>query len=231
MPADLITHCLTIGRRPDLLRQTLDSMGPLRALPALAINDFGDAETSAVFTELCPNGRIVGPGHHLGHHPAIDAMYGHVTTPFIFHNEDDWQFNRLDFLADALTLLQADPAISMVCVRNSGDIPMPDKDRKKITVETAAGIRFERLDHTHDQWYGFSFNPHLVAKSLWQGLGGYSGFERERHISRHLKRQGRYVAYLLPPACHHIGEGRSAFSGKISRFKAFKNWLRGVNRA
>ena len=223
---DRITHCLTIGRRPDLLRQTLDSIGPLRALSTLAINDFGDEETSAVLRKLCPNGRIVGPGHHLGHHPAVDAMYTEVQTPYILHGEDDWCFSRTDFLADALRLLEAEPLISVVCFRATLDIPLSDKDRAKIVTEARAGIRYERLDALHPQWYGYSFNPHLARRSMWQERGGFSQFEKERHLSRHLRARGQYVAFLLPKACRHIGEGRSTVWGKPSRFRKFKNWLR-----
>lgn len=227
---DRITHCLTIGRRPDLLRQTLDSLGGLRDLPTLAINDFGDAETSAVLLEMCPNGRIVGPGHHLGHHPAVDTMYAEVETPYIFHDEDDWRFSRLDFLEDGLRLLEAEPLISVVCFRATADMPLSPAARAKIVTEERAGIRYERLDALHEQWHGFSFNPHLVRRSMWQEIGGYAQFQKERHLSRFLRKQGRYVAFMLPEACRHIGEGRSTVMPPPSRFKKFKNWLRGVRR-
>ena len=222
-----ITLCLTIGRRPDLLRRTLASLGDLRNLPALAINDFGDAETSAVFTDMCPQGRIVGPGHHLGHHPAVDAMYAEVTTPFIFHNEDDWGFERTDFLDDALTLLAAEPALTQVCFRHSSDMQPSDADRRKILTETRAGVRYERLDGLHPQWHGYTFNPHLIRRSLWQELGGYAQFRKERHLSRFLRRDGRHTAFLLPGACHHIGEQRGVVAPRVTRFKKLKTWLRG----
>jgi len=79
---DKITLCLTIGRRPDLLRQTLETLVGLPPLPVLAINDFGDAETNAVFREMCQQGRLIEPGRHLGHHGAVDLMYAEVKTPY-----------------------------------------------------------------------------------------------------------------------------------------------------
>lgn len=109
MLEEKITICLTIGRRPDLLRQTLESLSGLPPIPVLAINDFGDAETSAVFKDFCPQGRLIQPGRHLGHHAAIDEMYSHVDTPYIFHGEDDWGFSRTDFLKESLLLLQSEP--------------------------------------------------------------------------------------------------------------------------
>ncbi|MDO5620921.1 MAG: hypothetical protein Q4G24_05565 [Paracoccus sp. (in: a-proteobacteria)] len=224
---DLITLCLTIGRRPDLLRQTLESLGSLRDLPVLAINDFGDAETNAMFHQLCPHGRIVGPGHRLGHHPAVDVLYQQVTTPFIFHCEDDWAFTRTDFLPDALRLLNDGSEIVQVCFRDTGDMPLSDADRALIVTETRAGIGFQRLDGLHQQWHGYTLNPHLIRRDEWQRLGGFSGFAKERHISRHMRGQGRFAAFLLPPACHHIGEDRGVEPPKKTIFKSIKNWLRG----
>lgn len=222
-----VTLCLTIGRRPDLLRKTLESLAGMPPLPILAINDFGDADTNAVFEELCPQGRLIQPGRHLGHHAAIDEMYSHVNTPYIFHGEDDWDFSRTDFLTDALLLLQSEPRISVVCFRASDDMQLSDSDRALIVTEMRSGISFERLDALHKQWHGYTFNPHLAPKQLWQQLGGFTQFAKERHLSRFLRGKGQYAAFMLPEACRHIGEGRSTVAIPFARVKRLKNWLRG----
>ena len=88
------TLCLTIGRRPELLRQTLESLfdqSPSFA-HVIAINDFGDAPTNAVFKAMCPMGELVDLGRQVGHHAAVDAMYQRIQTPYVFHCEDDWLF-------------------------------------------------------------------------------------------------------------------------------------------
>lgn len=227
----LVTHCLTIGRRPDLLVQTLASLQGAPTLRTIAINDFGDAETNAAFRAACPEGELMTFSTRLGHHAAVDALYARVDSEFIFHNEDDWQFTRTDFLDEALRLLAADPNIVSVCLRDTADIGLVADQMQSFRLHELAGVRFHRLDHLHDQWYGFSFNPHVIRRSLWQGLGGYAGFERERHISRRLKAQGGYVAYLQPAACRHIGEGRSSFTKPHGWFKRLKTWLRAKLRA
>ncbi|TXI01207.1 MAG: glycosyltransferase family 2 protein [Pseudorhodobacter sp.] len=221
-----ITHCMTIGNRPDLLRQTLGSLQTLRNLPTIAINDFNDTATNDVLQEMCPNAVIVGPRHHLGHHPAVDQMYSHVKTPYIFHNEDDWEFFRTDFLRDAIALLEAVPLITSVCLRDTDDLVHSYDQCSKIVTDELNGIRFQRLDNLHDQWHGFTFNPHVTKLSTWKGLGGYSQFAKERHVSRHLRSKGQFVAFLRPGACRHSGEGRSS-TWKPSQFRRFKAWLRG----
>jgi hypothetical protein len=68
--------CLTIGRRPTLLRQTLESLLPRANFKKIiAINDFRDEETNDVFKELCPNGILLNLDKQLGHHRAVDLMY------------------------------------------------------------------------------------------------------------------------------------------------------------
>ncbi|MCB5410138.1 hypothetical protein [Pseudogemmobacter faecipullorum] len=231
MYQDKITMCLTIGRRPDLLRQTLETLRGLPPLPVIAINDFRDEETNAVFREFYPEGLLLDPGRHLGHHGAVDAMYAEVKTPYILHGEDDWGFTRTDFLADALKLLAADPQISVISLRATQDIPLTDADRARITTDQRDGVAFQRMEHLHEQWHGYTLNPHLAPKALWESLGGFSGFEKERHLSRHLRAKGMFVAYLLPEACRHIGEGRGADIRRHSLFRRFKKWLRGIKAA
>lgn len=200
-------------------------------MPVLAINDFGDAETNDVFRELCPNGRLMEPGRHLGHHGAVDFMYAAVETPYIFHGEDDWGFSRTDFLADGMALLQSDPKISVVCFRSSKDIPLSDANRALIRTEERAGIAYERLDPLHEQWHGYTFNPHLAPKALWEGLGGFSQFAKERHLSRFLRAKGMYTPFMLPEACRHIGDGRSNVARRDTAFRRFKRWWRGIKTA
>lgn len=224
-----VTHCLTIGARPDLLDRSLASLTPdLRALPTLAVNDFGDAASSAVLLRHCPNGRIVGPGHHLGHHPAIDAMYAEVTTPLIWHDEDDWLYERHGFLDPARRLLDLDPTLASVCFRAVADFTwFTPADRARIRHHERDGIRYATLDGLHRQWHGWTFNPHLARRSLWEGLGGFARFEKERHVSRHLRGQGLVVAFLEPGFCRHIGDEQSLTVRAPKRFKALRDWWRG----
>lgn len=189
-----LTFCITMGRRPELLDQTLASLGPLLStMPVLAINDFGDEETNRVFRSACPHGKLMDWKPGSGHHAAVDALYAEVSTQHVFHCEDDWVFTRLDFIEDALALLKGDPLISSVCLRGIDDIPA--KDRPSVLHQTSAnGQQYVRLDGSHDQWFGYTFNPHIARLDLWRGLWRFSGFRKERHISRKLRAEGRFVA-------------------------------------
>ena len=75
----------------------------------IAINDFRDEETNQVFRELCPHGTLIVQKKQVGHHRAVDLMYAQVKTPYIFHCEDDWQFDQplqLDKYIELLKMMQ-----------------------------------------------------------------------------------------------------------------------------
>ena len=88
------------------------------------------------------------------------------------------------------------------------------------------GSRFVRLDGLHRQWHGYTFNPHIARRDDWVQLGGFSQFRKERHISRALRTKGKFVAYLRPGACRHIGGGQSVTTPHLSTAQRLKAWLR-----
>ena len=221
------TLCLTIGRRPELLRQTLESLfdqSPSFA-HVIAINDFGDAPTNAVFKAMCPMGELVDLGRQVGHHAAVDAMYQRIQTPYVFHCEDDWLFDG-DLKLDDAAVLLTHPQINSVCLRRLLDFPFYEAEAEKIEVTQYQGVDFCRLDHLHDQWHRYTFNPHLAKVDLWRSSGGFSRFKKERHISRWQGSLNYFVAFIQPGACVHIGEDLSVSNPKPSLFKQIKWWLR-----
>ncbi len=216
-----------MGLRPDLLGRSLNSLAPLLPhLTIIAVNDFGDDATNQVFADICPHGERINLGGRVGHHRAVDAMYGRVQTPFVFHIEDDWQFSRTDFLTDAKALLCSDSRFSSVCLRNVADIPSIAAGIGDYIDATMAAPAHVRLDSLHDKWHGFTFNPHLAKLDVWKRIGPFSNFKIEKHISRLLRAQGHFVAYLEPGACQHIGDARRVSVPQQPLLRQFKNWIR-----
>lgn len=227
-----VALCLTIGRRPFLLRQTLESLLPLAKFQQIiAINDFGDIESNEVFKELCPSGILISLGVNMGHHRAVDAMYSKVETPYILHCEDDWLFESDLALDDAICLLQSTPTIGSVCLRKVSDFGFTEDEVKKTVLQEKSGVKYRRLDGMHDQWHGFTFNPHVISIDEWKKIGPYSNYKKERHISRKFRSLGKHVAYLEAGSCIHIGQDdsisnprkTSIFSAGGFLHKLFKN--------
>jgi hypothetical protein len=205
-----IDLCLTIGRRPSLLRQTLESLlHRANFNQIIAINDFRDQETNDVFKELCPKGILINLDDQLGHHGAVDLMYSKVVSPYILHCEDDWIFDSDLMLEEAIQLLRSNKYVGSVCLRKIEDFNLSEEQHTLKITQKFNNIEYCRLDGTHEQWHGFTFNPHVTSLSNWRDFGPYSVFKKERHISRKLRDLGIYVAYLQPGSCAHTGAADS----------------------
>lgn len=203
---DNVTLCLTIGKRPDELAQTLDSLlSKIAFKHIIAINDFGDEATNQVFKDKCPDGQLISLGYNLGHHKAIDYMYQQVTTDYIFHCEDDWFFDSTPDIAAAIATLDSQPQVTAIGFRKYDDFLYTAEERNAVKPLDGELAAYVRVDHLHDQWYGYSFNPHLAKKSVWQNHAPFAQFKKERHISRHLRQKGLYMLFLKHGNCHHIG--------------------------
>lgn len=223
-----ITLCITMGLRPDELRRTLISLSALLAeMPVIAINDFGDVETNEVFEEMVPHGIIIKHESKKNHHNALDVLYSNVKTKYIFHCEDDWIFSGTDFVDESINILQEFPDVSSVSFRDINNFAFTPQELKKRSIIIKNDIKYTRLDKLHDQWYGFSLNPNIFEKQLWESIGKFSQFKKERHISRHLRSKGKHIAFLEPGPCIHGGEEVSIANPKKNNiFKKFKNYLR-----
>lgn len=225
---DDLTLCITMGRRQEPLKQTLESLlSRYQFAHVIAINDFRDEPTNAMFRVLCPNGTLISLNSQLGHHGAVDHMYSLVTTPYIFHCEDDWEFDDSLDVDKAIDLLNSESSLSQVCFRRLSDCYLTPEEQTKAKRCDSKGASYFRLDDLHPQWHGYTFNPHVMARETWLKLGKFSQFKKERHISRMLRKQGRYTGYINPGPCHHIG-GDISVSSKPSKFKKFKAIVRGL---
>jgi hypothetical protein len=222
-----ITLCLTIGNRPQELRQTLLSLQAHASFEnIIAVNDFRDEPSNAVFRELCPTGTLVLLDERVGHHRAADAMYQHIQTPYVFHCEDDWFFDTAPDFSAAIKFLE-DPHTSVVCFRKALDVLRDKPSGLKPSTHLFQETPGLRLDHLHPQWHGFTFNPHLSKLALWEKLGGFTRFASEKEISASFRADKRFVVFTEPGSCRHIGDGVSVSgSNHKSLFKRFKLWLR-----
>ena len=225
-----ITLCLTIGKRPKLLRQTLNSLlSKVEFKQIIAINDFRDEETNQVFKEMCPGGLLINLPNQVGHHRAVDEMYSRVETEYIFHCEDDWLFDQPFEFDKYFEILEKNPKATQLSFRKWTDFPFSEEQKADIQFIKSSPLNLARFDSMHDQWHGFTFNPHLSSIELWKSLPqGFSQFKKERHVSRWLRAQQRYVLFLENGICHHIGEEDSvANASKKSWFAKWKGKIFG----
>ena len=220
-----ITLCITIGKRPDLLKKTLQSLFANTTFSkVIAVNDFGDQQTNEVFKNICPDGNLLSLDKKLGHHAAVDLMYKNVDTPYVFHCEDDWLFEKPIELVKIIETLKKNTWMSGICLRSLSDFTFSSNEAAKIIYETHNNLSFYRLDKMHEQWYGFTFNPHVASIDLWRKFSPLSSHKKERYISRTIRKAGLVICYLEDGGCLHIGEGRSVSLPRKNNFlhKLFK---------
>ncbi len=151
-----------------------------------------------------PNTDVLLNQPQLGQMKSIDKMYAYVSTPFIFHGEDDWLFEAGSTVDACKKVMASEPKVSVVCVRKLSDLQQ--RFQRNCIRKEVDGVRYALMPtDIHPEWLSFSFNPGLVRKSLWEQYGPYEQYGTEERISMVMKQDGWMVAFLDPGACHHIG--------------------------
>jgi hypothetical protein len=163
-----VTAVITACGRPDLLERTLESLfatidEPLRAL--IVVEDSG-TDCNAHLKVRFPMISWLQNGSNIGQIKSIDAAYALVTTPFVFHCEDDWLFLRTGFLKRSKAILDAHAFVFAVMLRGTGDPyfvdPVPLADGTCLTLAWTSG----------NYATSFSFNPGLRRMSDYKAIGG-----------------------------------------------------------
>jgi hypothetical protein len=222
-----ITLCFTMGGRPDLLEQSIDSIqAKWNFQHVIAVNDFADPVCDEVFRWKFPQGILLSDGQKRGHHGAVDWMYQHIQTDYVFHTEDDWIFPEDIAWRTIQDFLEQEPRAVSYCFRYPGDF-LDAAVLPKARQQECYGVGYMDLSATHEEWYSYSFNPHLIKTATLQRIGAFSQHKKERHISRVLKKQDCFVAYADRRLCEHIGEGMSVANPHAGKPKsALRLWLR-----
>lgn len=199
---------LTSCGRFDLLRESIASLLDHLDWPPerfVVTEDTGDPAVRGVLAHFDAPFDLVLNETHLGQMRSIDRGYARVSSPYVFHMEDDWEFLRRGFLEESVRVLEADPAVSMVGLReklamNPRLHHQPDED--------LAGVTIFRDRDLHPEYGGHSFNPGLRRLADIRALMPLAERGYELDISLAFKARGQHMVHLAEPACRHIGEGR-----------------------
>jgi GR25 family glycosyltransferase involved in LPS biosynthesis len=162
-----------------------------------------------------------------GHPQSMNIIRNHVSTPYIFHMEDDWQFfERRNYISECLEVLGQSSSIGQCLInKNYAEIASHHDIKGGIFKTTSSGLRYyihefcptEELKKTFSEKYGnvkccsywphFSFRPSLFRTRIFQELGEFnekvSHFEMD-YSSRYVNK-GYTSAFLEGVYCIHIG--------------------------
>lgn len=216
---DKITLVITSCGRVDLLKRTLDSFFKFNTHPIERFIITEDSANQAVFDEcLKLNSTTYGDKlefifnfDKLGQTRSIDRAYATITTPYVFHCEDDWEFYREGFIEKSLMILRENPSVLQAWIRPKSDGHLSPIAKK--TFMTSVGIPYRTvhpvsfytgkiLDNGEREvvrdYMGFSFNPGLKRMSDYHVLGerGYHQFGQEHMIDQHYRDLGYRVVSI-----------------------------------
>jgi hypothetical protein len=163
-----ITLVVTSCGRLDLLKETLISFFKWNTYPiekAIIIDDSG---TQQNFTEVeavikCPYEIIINPSN-IGQMKSIDIAYSKVTTNFIFHCEDDWEFFQSGFIEKSFEILEHNSKIITVWLRSHTEKKVASRIDKSVSypLTNSKDLYYLIALHPGKIWQaGFTLNPGL----------------------------------------------------------------------
>jgi hypothetical protein len=151
----------------------------------------------------------------------VDHLYGMVTTPYIFHCEEDWWLSDADFMAPSKAILEQFPEVTIVRLTGEEVRPFPDKGSKRTVHygnDATADFFYSNYGGAGGAYGAFTFHPGLRRRSDYlDSLGPYERFEHEASISKHAQTLGHREAVLDGTFARHAGRDQSAMRSCLSR--------------
>lgn len=212
-----VTVILTSSGRFDLLRKTIESF---LLHNTYEIKDFIVNDDSG---ELIPDDLqkdfpfIEWKQYNIKNQiTSLDLLWMQVTTPYAFQCEDDWQFTRPGFIEASMEIMEQNPKILMVWLKELGENNShPVEWGTDLDCRTPAHYGIFKTSPTLWAWH--RFNPSLKRKADYDLIAPFSkhttfdkdkGWKSEAAISQIYNKLG-FTAALLPQVyMKHIGEGR-----------------------
>jgi glycosyltransferase involved in cell wall biosynthesis len=153
----MVTVVITSYNRLDLLETTINSFNKYNTYPVkeiIIIEDSGIKDVHEKLKTKYPNYKLILNEENLGAYESIDIAYSHVTTPFVFHCEDDWEFDKSSFIEPSIKILESNKKIMQVWLANH------EKQKIHPEIYYAEDIPYQIVggDGT---WEGFTCHPGL----------------------------------------------------------------------
>ena len=165
-----VTVTITSTNRPLLLYKTLESFIKFNSYQyikeIIIIDDSGIKNCNNIVLDLLDNSnynyKIIYNSKNIGQISTIDKLYSLVTTEYIFHCEEDWEFYKSGFIEISLEILLTNKKIFTVWLRPYNNFKVLNNNQpieKKIINNKYRLLKsFKERDNI---WCGFTFNPGL----------------------------------------------------------------------
>jgi glycosyltransferase involved in cell wall biosynthesis len=214
-----VTVIITSYKRLDLLKLTTDSFNKMNTYPVkeiIIIDDSGDPQEHEQLRREYPDYKLILNEKNIGLVESLDKVYAEVTTPYVFHTEDDFDFIKPGFIDKAIKVLKSNSWIMQVWAENRHGQPLDAE-----IIETD-GVKYKlvSINGMDMIWHGFTFIASLrsmqgyeMTKPWTQWSPKTDGLSlRECKIGWAYHRLGYRGAALLDlPYCEHTGNYRTTW--------------------
>jgi len=158
----MVSVVITACGRIELLKRTIDSFYDTNTYPItefIIVEDSGKEKNHDRLRKLYPEHTLILNPKNRGQIACVDDAYSRVTTPYIFHSEDDWEYRRSGFIEKSLTILETLPNVMQVWIRGIEDTNGHPIKPAMLSLEN---IQYRYVDDLPTlTWHGFTFNPGL----------------------------------------------------------------------
>jgi hypothetical protein len=208
-----VTLFLTACGRPDLLEQTLKSFLMFNTYPikeGIIMEDSGQQGINDFVHQLLPFPcQILYNSERLGQMRSIEQGLKLLSTPYVFHCEEDWEFYDSGFIEKSFEIIEKDSKVTSVWLRSHHEI---------LNYYGIPLIKSELGDYFYTGKNGlgsgsFSFNPGLRKLSIALQFTPYTKEDDEGTLCLKFREIGMTSAMINHPFGYvkHIGWGRHIY--------------------
>lgn len=230
----LVTVTMTTCKRFSLFEKTINSL--INCLEDIdmvdswfCVDDNSSDEDRIKMKELYPFFEFYfKTPEEKGHAKSLNIILEKVTTPYIFHLEDDWLFfNKKQYISECLNVLVENETIGQCLLNKNYGETMPDLNRiyggKNVSTSNYTKYILHENPQTEEEkkdfytrfdskatcgyWPHFSLRPSLIKKHILNYIGNFNidndGFEML--YSQEYRKNGFLSIFLDNINCIHIG--------------------------
>ncbi len=210
-----MSFVLTSCGRVDLLDRTLESFFKFNNYPLENLYLTEDSVDKNVYKKIDEKWgnkiNLLLNKRKKGQIQSIVDVYKLIETPYVFHCEDDWIYNRRGFIRDSLKILEHDPKIIQVWLESKDSASRLDIFSYG-PLKKYKGIGFREVYCKEGwEWGYFSFRPGVKRMKDYNLIGGYENYKNELDIGVSYKKLGYYTVIIENPAVEDIGLDQTIF--------------------
>lgn len=169
-------------RRLNLLQRTVNAFITHNTYPIyefIIVNDSTDSFIHERLRQLYPDFTLVLNKENVGLFKSIDLGYAHVKTEYLFHCEDDWMVTKDGFLPKSLWIMQNNPMVEEVWLKDYNNHPMDDciYDVYGLKYKLASQNVNKGFEGYDEGWHGFATACSLKRLSDYRKVAPYSDIE------------------------------------------------------